>query len=100
MKTISKPHLSFLFLLSVLLIFSSCNRNPHFLTDRTYRHQVEQDYEARLSQLPTLNPQLSSLDTLCRAEKEAMQFLYAYMPYSDLADYTPDFFLDQVRSRQ
>ena len=26
-----------------------------------------------------------------------MQFLYAYMPYSDLADYTPAFYLDQVR---
>ena len=38
-----------------------------------------------------------NLDTLSRSEREAMQFLYAYMPYSDLADYTPDFFLNQVR---
>ena len=96
MKTTRKPHLSFLSLLSLLLIISSCHRNPHFLTDRAYRQQVEQDYEARLSDFPILNSQLQ-LDTLCRAEREAMQFLYAYMPYSDLADYTPDFFLDQVR---
>ena len=96
MKTPRKPHLSFLSLLSLLLIFSSCHRNPHFLTDRTYRQQVEQDYEARLADFPILNS-LLQLDTLCRAEREAMQFLYAYMPYSDLADYTPDFFLDQVR---
>ncbi len=96
MKTSHNPHLSILSILSLLLIFSSCHRNPHFLTDRAYRQQVEQDYEARLSDFPMLNAQLN-FDTLCRAEREAMQFLYAYMPYSDLADYTPDFFLDQVR---
>ena len=102
MKTTSTPqpsHLSNLFnlsLLSLLLLLSSCHRNPHFLTDSTYRQQVEQDYETRLSQFSILNSQLQ-LDTLSRAEREAMQFLYAYMPYSDLADYTPAFFLDQVR---
>ena len=93
MKTSLKPFLS---LLSLLLIFTSCHRDPHFITDRAYRQQVEHDYEARLSEFSILNSQLN-LDTLCRAEREAMQFLYAYMPYSDLADYTPDFFLDQVR---
>ncbi len=94
MKT--KSHLSILSLLSLLLLFSSCHRNPHFLTDRTYRQQVAQDYETRLSRFSILNSQLQ-LDTLSRAEREAMQFLYAYMPYSDLADYTPAFYLDQVR---
>ena len=92
----AKSHLSILSLLSLLLLFSSCHRNPHFLTDRTYRQQVEQDYEARLSQFSILKSQLQ-LDTLSRAEREALQFLYAYMPYSDLADYTPAFYLDQVR---
>ena len=89
---------SLLSILSLLLILSlsSCHRNAHFLTDLTYRHQVEQDYETRLSQFSILESQLQ-LDTLCRAEREAMQFLYAYMPYSDLADYSPAFFLDQVR---
>ncbi|MBO4600421.1 MAG: transglutaminase domain-containing protein, partial [Bacteroidales bacterium] len=96
MKTPRTPHLSYLFLLSLLFILSSCHRDPHFLTDRTYRQQVEQDYEARLSEFSMLSSQLN-LDTLCRAEREAMQFLYAYMPYSDLSDYTPDFFLSQVR---
>ena len=93
--SILKSPLSILSLL-LLLSLTSCHRNPHFLTDRTYRHQVEQDYESRLSQFSTLNSQLQ-LDTLSRAEREAMQFLYAYMPYSDLADYTPAFYLNQVR---
>ena len=34
---------------------------------------------------------------LTRGEKEALQFLYAYMPLSDLADYDGEFFLQQVR---
>ena len=53
MKT--KSHLSILSLLSLLLLFTSCHRNPHFLTDRTYRQQVEQDYKTRLSQFSILN---------------------------------------------
>ena len=96
MKTPRTPHLSHLLLLSLLFLLTSCHRNPHFLTDRAYRQQVEQDYAARLSEFSMLSSQLQ-LDTLCRMEKEAMQFLYAYMPYSDLADYTPDFYLQQVR---
>ena len=90
-----KTRLSLLFLL-VPLLFSACSRNPHFLTDRTYRQQVEADYQTRMSQLDRVGA-LLHLDTLSRSEREAMQFLYAYMPYSDLADYTPDFFLSQVR---
>ena len=78
------------------MLFSSCHRNPHFLTDSTYRQQVANDYESRLEEFSILNSQLQ-LDTLSRAEREAMQFLYAYMPYSDLADYAPAFYLDQVR---
>ena len=92
----AKSHLSILSILSLLLLLSSCHRNPHFLTDSTYRQQVERDYETRLSRFSILNSQLQ-LDTLSRAEREALQFLYAYMPYSDLADYTPAFYLDQVR---
>ena len=34
---------------------------------------------------------------LPESEKQAMEFLYAYMPLSDLADYKPDFFLENVR---
>jgi len=31
-------------------------------------------------------------------EKQALEYLYAYMPLSDLADYNGDFFLQQVKS--
>lgn len=34
---------------------------------------------------------------LAPEEKQAMEFLYAYMPLSDLGDYTPEFILKNVR---
>lgn len=86
-----------LFLLSfVALLFVACHRNPHFISDRIYRSEVHRDFESRVSQFPMLSCQLR-FDTLCHAEREAMEFLYAYMPLSDLADYEPSFFLNQVR---
>ena len=38
----------------------------------------------------------SSIDTLNGARKQAMQFLYAYMPLPDIADYCGSFFLSNV----
>ncbi len=77
-----------------LLLLASCHRDPHFITDKDYRNEVHADFEARMSEFPMLEVQL---DTLLRSEREAMEFLYAYMPLSDLADYEPEFFLQQVR---
>ena len=85
-----------LLVLAAALTLAACHRDPHFITDKDYRNEVHADFEARNSQFSILNSQLR-LDTLCQAEREAMEFLYAYMPLSDLADYTPEFFLQQVR---
>ena len=84
----------YLFWASVLLIMAGCQRDPHFITDKAYRNATHADFEARMADFPMLQLQL---DTLSRAEREAMEFLYAYMPLCDLADYEPAFFLQQVR---
>ena len=87
----------YLFILAAsLLLVASCGHDRHFITDKAYRSEVHQDFVTRNSQFPILNSRLR-LDTLNRAEREAMEFLYAYMPLSDLADYEPEFFLQQVR---
>ena len=83
-----------LLLATALLTLAACHRDPHFITDKQYRSEVHKDFEARMADFPMLDVQL---DTLPRMEREAMEFLYAYMPLSDLADYTPQFFLQQVR---
>ena len=79
---------------ALLMTLASCHRDPHFITDRDYRAEVHRDFELRVKSY-----ELSGLrfDTLSRMEREAMEFLYAYMPLSDLADYSPEFYLQQVR---
>ena len=77
-----------------ILLTVSCSRDPHFITDHAYRNEVHNDFEARMAEFPMLQVQL---DTVSRAEREAMEFLYAYMPLSDLAGYEPAFYLQQVR---
>ncbi|MBO7226487.1 MAG: transglutaminase domain-containing protein [Bacteroidales bacterium] len=78
---------------------SSCNNEEHFITDKNYREQVELDYSARtLTQERT--EELSKImadENISLEEKEALKFLYAYMPLSDIADYSAEFFLDQVK---
>ena len=81
-------------ILGVVLSLAACHRDPHFITDKDYRNEVHADFETRMAEFPMLQVRL---DTLSRAEREAMEFLYAYMPLSDLADYAPEFYLQQVR---
>ena len=70
-----------LLLLVAVLTLVACHHEPHFITDKDYRNEVHQDFENRVSQFSILNSQLK-LDTLCQTEREAMEFLYAYMPLS------------------
>ena len=77
-----------------LVLLASCHRDPHFITDKDYRAKVHEDFEGRMAEFPMLDVRL---DTLSAMEREAMEFLYAYMPLSDLADYEPSFYLQQVR---
>ncbi|MBR5984409.1 MAG: transglutaminase domain-containing protein [Bacteroidales bacterium] len=86
-----------------LTIFTFCackkQNEQHFITDETYRTQVENDYEARKQLASGRSEELFSVfnENLSTEEREALEFLYAYMPYSDLADYDGDFFLNQVK---
>lgn len=83
----------------ILLLFESCARkqaliqNPERLADiqRMLTVQKELTSKSRLSIWNIFNQQLST------DEKQAMEFLFAYMPLSDLADYKPDFFLKNVQ---
>ena len=84
----------FILLLAATLTLAACNRDPHFITDRSYRDEVHEDFLSRKAEFQGLSLEF---DNLSRAEREAMEFLYAYMPLSDLADYEPQFFLQQVR---
>lgn len=76
-------------------------RAQHFISDPAVRHQVNQDYLLRMDMLNArLVPlmQVFEQEDITAEESEALQFLYAYMPLSDLADYDGAFYLKQVRT--
>jgi len=84
----------------VLFIISSCHSHSHFITDKYYRKQVKTDFEIRKKMANNRAKELFTVfddKKLTLKEKEALEFLYAYMPLSDLADYDGSFFLNQVR---
>lgn len=85
-------------LVALVLLMVGCG-DPHFITDRAYRKQVHEDFLQR-QQLAEGRAEalFGGMDTLSRQEREALEFLYAYMPYSDLADYDQQFYLDQIRT--
>ena len=72
----------------------------HFIQEIEYRKQVQQDFLKRAEILNERTQPLLDIfekENLTTEETEALQFLYAYMPLSDLADYDGSFFLKQVR---
>ena len=88
--------------LAIFLIagFSSCKRGEHFITDKQVRERAERQFEIQKNLAKNRSAKLFSVfdQDLTLAEKEALTFLYAYMPLSDLADYDGEFYLKNVRA--
>lgn len=91
-----KVHLSVL--IFILVLATSCNKQKHFISDDTYRAAVKKDFQTKQSSLPdgALFDIFNQQMTL--EEKEALTFLYAYMPIGDISDYKGKFYLDNIRS--
>lgn len=89
-----------IFVLVCISFFPSFGQiNNHFISNIEYREMVHEDFLKRKNLLPPEKSNLFLLfnDAITTEEREAMEFLYAYMPLSDLADYNVDYFLNQVR---
>ncbi|PKQ69539.1 hypothetical protein BZG01_01020 [Labilibaculum manganireducens] len=86
-------------LLLGLIFFWGCS-DAHFIQDNAVRAKVSNRFEKRKEFASNRSNELFSVfqENITTEEKEALQFLYAYMPLCDLADYNGDFFLKQVRS--
>lgn len=83
--------------LSVILF--SCS-SEHFLKEEAYRNQVSQDFEQKQKALP--NGELFEIFSdddkeLTLFEREALMFLYAYMPIGDITDYPGKYYLENIR---
>ncbi len=81
----------------LLVLFAACD--VHFMTDASYRAGVERDLEQKKLQM-SVGDLFSVLQdpTLDVYEREALTFLYAYMPAADVIDYSGDFHLMNVRA--
>ena len=89
-----------IFILLFCLNFIWGCSDVHFIKDSTYRTKVSQRFEKRKEFAKNRSAELFDVfkQDLSLEEKEALQFLYAYMPLCDLADYNGEFFLKQVRA--
>ncbi len=93
MKTFT--HLLCVLILSIVLF--ACN-NAHFLKEESYRNQVAQDFEQKKQALPHGDLFAIFADSILSVyEREALMFLYAYMPIGDVTDYPGDYYLENVR---
>lgn len=87
--------------LSFALVCSSFSQTTNDKTsDPAYSQQVHKQFLARKKLAASRNQALFDVfnQKLTSQEKEALEFLYAYMPLSDLADYDGEFYLNQVRT--
>ena len=83
----------------ISVLFLSCSKKPEIIQNP--------ERQADIQRMLTVQKELTSKSllqiwdifnqSLSSDEKQALEFIYAYMPLSDLADYQPEFFLKNVQ---
>lgn len=92
----NKKHLFALLL--TLLVGTGCSKQKHFISDDAFRAEVEKDFQAKQAALPNGDLFAVFNEQMAPDEKEALTFLYAYMPIGDITDYNGSLYLDNIRS--
>ena len=59
--------------------------------------EVRRDFALRFEKQPCQQAEAALRQAKTPAEREAMEFLYAYMDQADMLDYSPQFFLENAR---
>ena len=88
-------------LICIICLLSCAKTEKSFFSDKNYAERVKADFDKRKSMISEKRAKalFSVFDNgITLEEKEALEFLYAYMPLCDLADYDGDFYLSQIRS--
>ncbi len=91
---------TFIVLFIAILALTGCRQEQHFISDPKYRAAVEEQFAKQRALAQARDTALFAVfnQSLSVQEEEALKFLYAYMPLSDLADYNGEFFLKNVRT--
>lgn len=88
-------------LILALAAMVSCRKSGHFIQDKTTRDEVSSQFEKRKTELAQRGDELFKVFNragITLEQKEALEFLYAYMSLNDLGDYDGNFFYRQVKS--
>ena len=87
-----------LLFISALMIMLSCGRDSekHFISDEQARDRIAEDFAGRADIMEAAGVDLDAMG-LSMDEKEALQFLYAYMPLGDIVNQAPEYYLDHYR---
>lgn len=89
-------HIKFLLLGAVIPLLPSCS--SHFISDSKERAEMEQVFNIRLDSLQSSGSFEIFSQEMTNEENEALQFMYAYMPLGDIADYPGEYHLNNVRA--
>lgn len=89
----------FLIILSlVVAVVAFADNSQHFISNAEYRNAVHSDFLKRQTLIQkAIGADYKSIAALNPMEREAVEFLYAYMPYNDIADYDCNFFVKQAQ---
>ena len=80
-----------------VFLLTACG-SSHFLSEKRYRDTVHQDYLTRMKADGGALARFMEIPGQARNdEREALEFLYAYMPVADVVDYPAEFYLANVR---
>ena len=82
---------------SVCLAFMTASCSSHLISDGDERAAVQADFDQRVESLR--NEQLFKIfknEELSTFQRDALTFLYAYMPLGDITDYSGEFFLENI----
>jgi transglutaminase-like putative cysteine protease len=84
-------------ILTIIVFLVSCSGN-HLINNSNYRDETDKAFALKKELAANRDSALFSVfnGKLTNQQSEALKFLYAYMPLSDLADYSGDYFLANV----
>ena len=92
-----KSIIKFFFVALIATAFVACN-GSHFINDKAEREAVKADFENRKAKINAEELYSVFNEKLTQKEREALTFLYAYMPLGDIACYDGEFFLRNVQT--
>ena len=89
-----------IFLIVCMFAATACQKEMHLITDTNYLAKVDSQFQRQKALAVNKDSALFHVfnKSLSPFETEALKFLYAYMPLSDLADYDGEFYLKNIQS--